>query len=80
MPIDMAYVIFTSGSTGKPKGVMLDHRGALNTIADVNARYKVTSSDTIFGISSLGFDLGQCLRARTRLRFLHYSGSSFVLM
>ncbi len=32
-PDDLAYVIFTSGSTGVPKGVMIDHRGAVNTIA-----------------------------------------------
>ena len=35
------YVIFTSGSTGQPKGVMIDHRGALNTVLDVNARFGV---------------------------------------
>lgn len=56
-PTDAAYVIFTSGSTGKPKGVMLDHRGPLNTIVDVNDCYSITSNDVIFGISSLGFDL-----------------------
>src|SRR5262249_7726374 len=33
-PADIAYVIFTSGSTGEPKGVVIDHRGALNTVAD----------------------------------------------
>ncbi len=57
VPDDLAYVIFTSGSTGVPKGVMIDHRGALNTCADVNARFGVQSADRIFGISSLGFDL-----------------------
>src|SRR5262249_47178897 len=35
-PDDLAYVIFTSGSTGTPKGVMISHRGAVNTILDVN--------------------------------------------
>ena len=38
---DLAYVIFTSGSTGLPKGVMIDHRGALNTVVDVNQRFGV---------------------------------------
>ncbi|MCK6549924.1 amino acid adenylation domain-containing protein [Myxococcota bacterium] len=56
-PTDLAYVIFTSGSTGRPKGVMIDHRGALNTCVDVNARYRVKPGDHLFGISDLGFDL-----------------------
>ncbi len=56
-PADLAYVIYTSGSTGDPKGVMIDHRGALNTVVDVNDRFRVTPSDRVLGISSLGFDL-----------------------
>lgn len=54
---DLAYVIYTSGSTGKPKGVMIDHRGAVNTIADINRRYQVGASDRVLGLSSLSFDL-----------------------
>jgi len=54
---DLAYVIFTSGSTGDPKGVMIDHRGALNTVVDVNERFGVGPEDRVFGISSLSFDL-----------------------
>lgn len=54
---DLAYIIYTSGSTGEPKGVMIDHRGALNTIADINNRYGVCSDDVLFGVSSFGFDL-----------------------
>jgi amino acid adenylation domain-containing protein len=56
-PGDLAYVIFTSGSTGAPKGVMIDHRAALNTVADVNERFAVGGDDRILGLSSLGFDL-----------------------
>ncbi|GAA3150554.1 non-ribosomal peptide synthetase [Streptomyces rameus] len=56
-PTDLAYVIYTSGSTGRPKGAMLDHRGPLNTIAEINRRFGVTSRDVIFGVSSLCFDL-----------------------
>jgi len=54
---DLAYVIFTSGSTGMPKGVMIDHRGAANTIADLNARYAVKPDDRLLALSSLSFDL-----------------------
>ncbi|MCZ4101614.1 amino acid adenylation domain-containing protein [Streptomyces sp. H39-C1] len=56
-PSDLAYVIFTSGSTGEPKGVMIDHRGALNTIIDINDRFRVTENDRVLGLSSLSFDL-----------------------
>ncbi len=54
---DLAYVIYTSGSTGSPKGVMIDHRGAVNTILDINNRFSVTSKDRVLGLSSLNFDL-----------------------
>lgn len=54
---DLAYVIYTSGSTGNPKGVMIDHRGAVNTILDVNQRFAVTEKDRIFALSALNFDL-----------------------
>ncbi len=56
-PEDLAYVIFTSGSTGAPKGVMIDHRAAVNTILDINRRFKVTAEDRVFAISLLSFDL-----------------------
>ncbi len=56
-PQDLAYVIYTSGSTGNPKGVMIDHRGALNTVLDINRRFNISAQDVIFGISALTFDL-----------------------
>jgi len=56
-PEDLAYVIYTSGSTGVPKGVMIDHRGAVNTILDLNRRFRITSGDRVFALSSLSFDL-----------------------
>ena len=56
-PQDLAYIIYTSGSTGQPKGVMIDHRGALNTVVDINQRFGVSHGDVVFGISSLTFDL-----------------------
>ncbi|HEY0606683.1 MAG TPA: amino acid adenylation domain-containing protein, partial [Herpetosiphonaceae bacterium] len=56
-PTDLAYVIYTSGSTGLPKGVMIDHRGAVNTILDLNARFGVAPRDRVLALSSLSFDL-----------------------
>jgi len=54
---DLAYVIYTSGSTGLPKGVMIDHRGAVNTILDINQRFQVRSSDRVLALAALNFDL-----------------------
>jgi natural product biosynthesis luciferase-like monooxygenase protein/amino acid adenylation domain-containing protein len=56
-PLDLAYVIYTSGSTGKPKGVMIDHRGAVNTVLDINERCGIGAGDRILALSSLSFDL-----------------------
>ncbi|MGB7622422.1 MAG: amino acid adenylation domain-containing protein, partial [Terriglobia bacterium] len=56
-PEDLAYVIYTSGSTGLPKGVMIDHRGAVNTILDMNQRFRVGPEDRVLAMSSLSFDL-----------------------
>lgn len=52
-----AYIIFTSGSTGQPKGVAISHRGALNTVRDVNKRFAIKATDRVFGLSELHFDL-----------------------
>ncbi|TXS39651.1 non-ribosomal peptide synthetase [Streptomyces sp. t39] len=56
-PGDPAYVIYTSGSTGRPKGAVLDHRGPLNTVVDINTRFGISGVDVLFGVSSLWFDL-----------------------
>jgi amino acid adenylation domain-containing protein len=56
-PGDLAYVIYTSGSTGLPKGVMIDHRGAVNTVLDINQRFGVGPDDRVLALSSLSFDL-----------------------
>jgi amino acid adenylation domain-containing protein len=54
---DLAYVIFTSGSTGTPKGVAITHRGAVNTLQDVIARFGLDNHDRVLGISAFNFDL-----------------------
>ncbi|UFR00362.1 amino acid adenylation domain-containing protein [Streptomyces sp. Go40/10] len=54
---DLAYVIFTSGSTGTPKGVMVDHRGALNALHDVNRRVGMGPGDRCLALSGIWFDL-----------------------
>ena len=56
-PEDLAYVIYTSGSTGVPKGVMIDHRGALNTVLDINERFGIGPEDRVLAVSRLSFDL-----------------------
>ena len=48
-PEDIAYVIYTSGSTGLPKGVVIDHRGAVNTILDLNRRFSLTAEGSCAG-------------------------------
>lgn len=52
-----AYVIYTSGSTGEPKGVVISHLGAMNTIEDINRRFKIDEKDSVIALSQLGFDL-----------------------
>jgi pyochelin synthetase len=54
---DLAYIIYTSGSTGLPKGVMIDHRGAMNTVLDINRRFSVGPRDRVLALSRLNFDL-----------------------
>ncbi|HEV7518165.1 MAG TPA: amino acid adenylation domain-containing protein, partial [Thermoanaerobaculia bacterium] len=56
-PGDVAYIIYTSGSTGRPKGVVIDHRGAVNTLLDINRRFGVGPGDRVLALSSLSFDL-----------------------
>ena len=51
-PASLAYVIFTSGSTGQPKGVMVEHAAALNTVLEVNRRWRVGPADRVLGLSA----------------------------
>ena len=52
-----AYIIFTSGTTGEPKGVVITHAAAMNTIIDVNNKYKINENDVFLGMANLSFDL-----------------------
>jgi amino acid adenylation domain-containing protein len=54
---DLAYVIYTSGSTGFPKGVMISQRGAVNTVLDINRRYRYGPGDSVVALTPLSFDL-----------------------
>lgn len=56
-PDDLAYVIYTSGSSGEPKGVAIDHRGAVNTVLDINHRFGIGPDDRVLALSALSFDL-----------------------
>lgn len=53
----LAYIIYTSGSTGTPKGVAVSQAAVMNTVLDINMRFKVGSNDRVIGLSSLCFDL-----------------------
>ncbi|MEU1294364.1 amino acid adenylation domain-containing protein [Streptomyces sp. NPDC005840] len=60
LPVDPeqpAYVLFTSGSTGEPKGVEVPHRAAVNTVDDLDERYRVGADDRCLAVSALDFDL-----------------------
>jgi amino acid adenylation domain-containing protein len=54
---NLAYTIYTSGSTGNPKGVAIEHHSAVNTLYDIERRFKIRSQDRILAVSSLSFDL-----------------------
>ncbi|WP_369028294.1 AMP-binding protein, partial [Nocardia farcinica] len=54
---DLAYVIFTSGSTGTPKGVEIEHRQAVNTLADLEARFEIGADDCVLAVAAVDFDL-----------------------
>ncbi|MFD8814190.1 amino acid adenylation domain-containing protein [Streptomyces sp. NPDC059627] len=56
LPEHPAYVIYTSGSTGRPKGVVIPHRGVLNLLSWMQARYGLSAADRVLLKSPMVFD------------------------
>ncbi|PWB82961.1 MAG: non-ribosomal peptide synthetase, partial [Methylocystaceae bacterium] len=54
---NLAYVIYTSGSTGRPKGVAVAHRGVVNRLQWMQARYSLTEVDCVLQKTPFGFDV-----------------------
>lgn len=56
-PDDAAYVIYTSGSTGRPKGVVVPHRGIVNRLLWMQARFVLTANDRVLQKTPATFDV-----------------------
>jgi amino acid adenylation domain-containing protein/thioester reductase-like protein len=56
-PDHLAYVIYTSGSTGRPKGVGVPHRGLINRLEWMQARYGLTPADAVLQKTQYSFDV-----------------------
>ena len=56
-PEDAAYVIYTSGSTGRPKGVVVENRGAVNILTELQRKYPLGESDTYLFKTTYTFDV-----------------------
>ncbi len=63
---DLAYVIFTSGSTGKPKGVLVEHRGVVNLVYDLQRQLQIEAGSRFLQFASIGFD-ASCIEIFTAL-------------
>jgi len=53
---NLAYIIYTSGSTGKPKGTMLQHRGLVNVLQELQEDYHRNVDSHILQFASFSFD------------------------
>ena len=56
-PNDLAYVIYTSGSTGSPKGVMIEHRGVINLLYDMERNYPLAKDGAYLLKAPFTFDI-----------------------
>ncbi|MFD2371950.1 amino acid adenylation domain-containing protein [Brevibacillus sp. GCM10020057] len=52
----LAYVMYTSGSTGKPKGVMIDHRGIVRLVKNIDYA-SVGPDETYMNLGAVAFDV-----------------------
>jgi amino acid adenylation domain-containing protein len=52
---DLAYIIYTSGTTGSPKGVMIEHRGVVSLVKNIDY-INITADDSFIQFSDPGFD------------------------
>ncbi len=53
---DVAYLIYTSGSTGSPKGVVVEHRGLLSMLQNVQSMAQIRQSDVGLHFYGVAFD------------------------
>ncbi|MCP4658711.1 MAG: amino acid adenylation domain-containing protein, partial [bacterium] len=56
-PSNLAYVIYTSGSTGEPKGSMIPHRGIVNRIRWMQAKYRLRTGEAVIQKAPFSFDV-----------------------
>jgi amino acid adenylation domain-containing protein len=56
-PRDTAYVIYTSGSTGTPKGTLIEHRGVVNTLKNMEKLYPLEEDNSYLLKTNYMFDV-----------------------
>lgn len=56
-PEHLAYCIYTSGSTGQPKAVGVPHRGILNRLQWMQAKYRLDVGDRVLQKTPFSFDV-----------------------